>query len=274
MAAAITLPLPVVPDPASPRARQVFLDAVADDVPVRMLLDTGTYRSSVPYRDALADRSQREAADLNGLERHVDQPGGGVFTGVGHHDETLVQLETFRCGALTARGLTVSLQLPGWPHPPMLGMDVLGRHACHFRFTEGVLELDGPAPTDAFLPLPTPSNKTPAVNVQWGETTIDAVWDTGAGITLVDRAWAQAHPEIVTISHEFDTGTDVYGNTGRNPRGRLAPCRIGNVTFPEQDCGVPDLAGLNITMFLGLPLISQTDWYMDFPHRRWSNNSP
>jgi hypothetical protein len=261
VASALTLPLPVVPDPSSPRARQVLLDAVVDGVPVRMLLDTGTYRSSVPYSDALADGLQPDGRpDTN--------------TGVGQHDEKLVQLETLTWGSLTARGLTVSLQSPGWPHPPLLGMDVLGSHACHFRFTESVLELDGTSPSDMFLPLPTPSHKTPVVPVQWGETTVDAVWDTGAGITLVDRTWAEARPEIVTITHEFGTGTDVFGNTGRNPKGRLAPCRIGNVTFPEQDCGVPDLSHLGITMFLGLPLISHADWYMDFPQRRWSNNAP
>ncbi|MEQ7128665.1 aspartyl protease family protein [Actinopolymorpha sp. B11F2] len=260
MTSGLTLPLPVVPDPSSPRARQVLLDAVADDVPIRMLLDTGTYRSSVPHRDALAGRLRPEGPDPN--------------TGAGQHDERLVRLETLQWGSLTARGLTVSLQAPGWPHPPLLGMDVLGPHACHFRFTEGVLELDGPAPTDALLPLPTPSNKSPAVPVHWGNTTVDAVWDTGAGITIVDRTWAESHPEIVTITHEFGTGTDVYGNTGRNPKGRLAPCRIGNVTFPEQDCGVPDLSSLNITMFLGLPLISHADWYMDFPRRHWRNSAP
>jgi hypothetical protein len=244
---------------------------IADEVPVRMLLDTGTYRSSVPYRDALDNRFPPNGPGAVEDARSIDKPGGGVFTDVGKHDETLVQLEALQWGSLTVRGLTVSLQSPGWPHPPLVGMDVLGPHACHFRFREGVLELDGTAPTDAFLPLPTPSDKTPAVPVQWGETIVDGVWDTGAGITIVDRTWAEAHPEIVTITKEFDTGTDVYGNTGRNLKGRLAPCRIGNVTFPEQDCGLPDLSHLGITMFLGLPLISHANWYMDFPQRRWTN---
>lgn len=233
-------------------------------VPIRMLLDTGTYRSSVPYRDELTDRPQGNSRSGTGR---------GVL-GSGNHDEALVQLEALEWGSLTARGLTVNMNPLGWPHPPLLGMDVLGSHACHFRFSEGVLELDGPATSDALLPLPAQSDKTPAVPVQWEGTTIEAVWDTGAGITVVDRTWAEAHPEIVTISHEFGTGTDAYGKTGRNPKGRLAPCRIGHATFPEQDCGLPDLSGLNIDIILGLPLISHANWYMDFPRRRWSNKSP
>jgi hypothetical protein len=261
MGTTLRLPLPVVPDVSDPRARQVLLDVVADGVPVRMLLDTGTFRSSVPYRDALAGRVQRNASS-----------GGGVFSS-GDVSETFVQLGALEWGSLTARDLTVTMDSPGWPHPPLLGMDVLGPHACHFQFDEGSLELDGPAPSEALLPLQTPSNKTPVVPVQWEQTAINAVWDTGAGITLVDQAWAEAHPEIVGIAQEFGTGTDVHGTTSRHPMGRLAPCRIGQATFPEQDCGVLDLSGINIEMILGLPLISHANWYMDFPQQRWSNQN-
>jgi hypothetical protein len=263
MGSGLTLPLPVVRDASDPRACQVLLDAVADGVPIRMLLDTGTDRSSVPHLEAPSDRLQRNVRSGT---------GNGVFSS-GKHDETLVQLDVLEWGSLTARDLTVSMDAPGWPHPPLLGMDVLGSHACHFRFGAGVLELDGEAPSDPLLPLPTPSDKAPAVPVQWEGTTIEAVWDTGAGITVVDRTWGEAHPEIVKTTDEFGTGTDVHGTTSRNLMGRLAPCRIGHATFPEQDCGVLDLSGLGIDMILGLPLISHADWYLDFPQRRWSNKN-
>lgn len=256
------LPLPVLPDTSDPRACQVLLDAVADGVPIRMLLDTGTYRSSVPHRDVPTDGLQQNA-----------RSGSGVF-GSAKVDETLMRLGVLEWGSLTTRDLTVTMDSPGWPHPPLLGMDVLGSHACHFRFGEGVLELDGPAPCEPLLPLPTPSDKTPALPVQWEGITIKAVWDTGAGITLIDHAWAEAHPEIVAIADESGTGTDVHGASNQHPMGRLAPCRIGQVTFPEQDCGVLDLSGINIDMILGLPLISHANWYMDFPRQRWSNRSP
>ncbi len=241
MSTVIRLPLPVIPDPNSSRACQVFADAIVDGIPARMLVDTGTYRSFVPYRDTF-------------------EPS-----------EVLVQ--TLQWGALTARNLTVTMNPPDWPHPSLLGMDVLGSHICDFRFGESILELDRPAPALDLLPLPTPSDRTPAVPVSWASASTTAVWDTGAGITIVNRSWAEAHPDIVRISSESGHGTDITGASGRNPKGRLAPCRIGQVSFPEQDCGVTNSPGMDgIDIILGLPLISNANWYMDFPGRRWTNS--
>src|SRR5215813_1520919 len=91
MSSVIRLPLPVIPDPNDARACQVFADTIVDGVPSRMLLDTGTHRSYVPYRDGL-------------------QPGDA-------------HVEVLEWGGLTARNLTVTMNPPDWPHPPLLGMD-------------------------------------------------------------------------------------------------------------------------------------------------------
>jgi hypothetical protein len=229
MSSVIRLPLPVIPDPNSSRACQVFADTIVDGAPARMLLDTGTSQSYVPYREAL-------------------QPGD-------------VHVETLQWGALIARNLSVTMNAPDWPH------------ICDFRFGDGILELDQSASASDLLPLPTPADRTPAVPVHWGSASTTAVWDTGSGITIVNRSFAEAHPEIVSISAEFGRGTGITGETGRNPKGRLAPCRIGKVLFPEQDCGVTNSLGLDgIDIILGLPLISSANWYMDFPRRRWTNS--
>ena len=241
MSSVIRLPLPVIPDPNSSRACQVFADTIVDGVPARMLLDTGTSRSYVPYRESF-------------------QPGD-------------VHVETLQWGALTARDLSVIMNASDWPHPPLLGMDVLGRHICDFRFGDSILELDQPSQAADLLPLPTPAARTPAVPVHWDSASTTAVWDTGSGITMVNRSFAEANPDIVSISAEFGRGTGITGATGQNPKGRLAPCRIGNVDFPEQDCGVTNSPGLDgIDIILGLPLISSANWYMDFPGRRWTNS--
>lgn len=247
-----SLAIPVVPDPNDSRAVQVFVDVVADGVPVRMLLDTGAFRTAVPFRE--------QAEQLSAPDRDTSSPA-----------EPLIRLRTLQWDSLAVRDLAPSMQAPGWPHPPPLGNDVLGAYRCYFRFSAGVLEVDGPPPpTDELLQLPTAPGSHPRVPVQWDGTTVDALWDTGAGITIVSRAWAEEHPEIVTITSEFGSGTDAYGRSGSNPKGRLAPCRIGNVDFPEQDCGVANHAVARIT--LGLPLISQADWYLDFPAQRWVNS--
>jgi hypothetical protein len=251
MSSVISLPLDALPDPKDSRACQAFADALVDGVPTRMLLDTGTYRSYVPHR-IVAHAVPDDDANTSG--------------------PVLVHVGTVQWGSLIAHDLTVNMNPPDWPHPALLGMDVLGPHSCDFRFSERALEIDGPSRSDAFLTLQTPSNMTPTVPVHWEGASTNAIWDTGAGITIVHRTWAEAHPDIVTITDEFGTGTNITGATGRNPKGRLASCRIGRATFPEQACGVTNSPGLEgIDLIVGLPLISQANWYMDFPERRWTN---
>ena len=72
-------------------------------------------------------------------------------------------------GDQTTRQLLVQLQPPGWPHPALLGMDVLGSHRCTFHFDDPRIELDGPVPAAAeWLPLATDPHRTPTVEVDWG----------------------------------------------------------------------------------------------------------
>lgn len=66
------------------------------------------------------------------------------------------------------------------------------------------------------------------------------------------------------------------GAEASHPWGRLAGCRIGGKEFSEQICAVLDFSDLNATLaspievVLGLYLIWQASWFMDFPGRRWA----
>ena len=261
-----SVPLVILPDPdpTDDYAVQAWVEAVADGVPLRLLVDTGTPRSAFPHVEPFASRVSRVL------------PGGrgvfGVLAG-----EALVTADVVVTGDQTTRQVVVQLQPPGWPHPALLGMDVLGSHRCDFHFDVPRIELDGPAPAEAdWFPLATEPHRTPTVEVDWDHCQSTAIWDTGAGVTLVDQSWAQSHPDIVTIGDEIGRGTDVTGAQASHPWGMLPACRIGGRRFGEQVCGVVDFSVLNATLaspievVVGLPLITQTSWCMDFPGRRWA----
>lgn len=185
--------------------------------------------------------------------------------------------DTLVTGDQVTRNLLIQLQPAGWPHPALLGMDVLGSHRCDFHFDRPRIELDGPLPPNpSWFPLTTDPHRTPTVDVSWGDTRSTAVWDTGAGVTLVDRTWASSHPEVVVIGTASGRGTDVTGAQASHPWGTLAACRIGGREFGGQVCGVVDFSVLNATLaspievVLGLPLITQASWCMDFPGHRWT----
>lgn len=259
-----TIPLTVLPDESDDVALQAWVDVAADGVPLRMLVDTGTTRTAVPHVEPFASRTISPG------------PGGrGVFGATA--TDPLIDLNTLQAGDLVTNSLLVERQPELWVHPPLLGMDVLGSHACLFDFADRTLHLDAePQVTSGWLPLTTEPHRTPTVEVIWAAATLTAVWDTGAGITIVDRAWATAHPEIVTISDAKGVGTDSTGATTDNPQGRMASCRIGGLEFPEQLCGVVDLSALNsgkrsaVQMIIGLPLMVHATWFLDFPRHRWT----
>ncbi|SDS56742.1 Aspartyl protease [Friedmanniella luteola] len=259
------IPLVVLPDPEDESCLQAWTDVVADGVPLRLLLDTGTPRSAVPHVAPFATRA-----------RQTTQGGRGAFA-VAAIEEVLVETDAVRTGDLVTPDLLVQLQPEGWRHPGLLGMDVLGSHRCDFHFDVPRIDLDGGEPPGAaWYPLATAPQSTPTVAVSWDQTSLDALWDTGAGATLVDQSWASRHSEIVSVRPETGRGTDVTGAEANHHWGTLATCRIGQATFAEQRCAVVDLSALNATLeqpvevVLGLPLIVQASWAMDHPRRRWT----
>lgn len=257
------IPLVVQPDPEDESCLHAWIDVIADGVPMRLLLDTGTPRSAVPHVAPFATRPRR-----------ITRAGRGAFGAPGG-DEMLVEANALYTGDLVTPDLMVQLQPEGWRHPGLLGMDVLGSHRCDFRFDVPRIDLDGEErPAVAWYPLTTAPHSTPTIPLNWDQTSLDAMWDTGAGATLVDQSWANRHPDIVSVRPEMGRGTDVTGTEANHHWGTLASCRIGDATFADQKCADIDLSPLNATLarpvevVIGLPLIAQASWCMDYPRHR------
>jgi len=260
MSAMPQVPVTLDPDPNDDRALQCWVDADAAGTKLRLLLDTGSSRSSVPREGSLA------TADLHGTGT-----GRGV-TGDSATDQ-LIRIRSLGVGDLTSGDVLVELQPENWPHPPLLGTHVFEPYACAFRFSKDRIDVgvndhaDGETWGDSW---------TPGVELCWDETSVRAVWDTGAGITIVDQTWAQQQPEAITVSGLQDHGTDSTGRAVAGLRGTLASFAVHGTRFAgDQPCGIVDLSGLNahmsrgpINMFLGLPQIRRVDWLLDFPQRK------
>ena len=260
----VSIPLDVLPDPNDDYAQQAWVSATADGVTLRLLLDTGTYRSSLPFVEPFASRAKRAVTG-----------GRGIF-GV-PIDETTVRVDQLTIGDVITYDLMLQLQPEGCQHPSLLGMDVLGSHRCDFHFAARPrIDLDGKHEDAVWFPLVSDSHHAPTVEVRWGQTTVEAIWDTGAGVTIVDQSWADQHSDIITIRDERGHGTDVTGTEPSHPWGSMSSCQIGGIEFAEQTCGIVDFAAMNanlsspIEVIIGLPLIARATWWMDFPGRRWA----
>jgi hypothetical protein len=166
----------------------------------------------------------------------------------------------------------------------LLGMDVLGRHRCAFRLDAGVVGLGGGDGDDAgddsdggggWHDLIVGRRGHPYVELTWPGTRGLACWDTGAGATVVDRAFWLEHQELFEPIGTSQ-GTDSQGGQMETTLLVMTGPVIGQRTFGPHKAVAVDLSGVNSTLdipmdlILGYPTIRQADWLFDFPDRRWA----
>jgi hypothetical protein len=250
----------IAPDPEEASCADVMVDATIAGRPYRLRLDTGAARTELVTDDYLAF-----------LPAHDRVTSSGVF-GI-QETQDVVTVTGLVIGQLcidSADVVRVS-QAPGRPH--LLGMDVLQRYCCQFRFDSGLLELAGsPAPAAA-MPLHLDNRGHVYVELSWAGVTARACWDSGAAMTVADQDFIAANPQLFTAA---GTSTDSTGATFATPVYQMTGPEIGGIQFGQSPVAAVDLAPMNqgisdpMAMVAGYPLLSQANWLFDLPARRWA----
>lgn len=248
-------------DDGSARA---WIDGAVGDDRVRFLLDTGASRCRVPYVDATA------ALTVHGTDEGVG--AAGVSLG-----EDEVVLPALTIGERVIRDVPATRAAPGATTMPLLGMSALGRSTCEFRLADGIVELHDTPPDRAWLPFAGPPADQPMIEVDIGGVPVRACWDTGAGLSAFDVAFAAAHPELFERRGE-SVGFDSAGVALGVELAQVAAMRAGTAELAASGCVIVDFSPLNarapvpLVAVLGLPVVLQADWWFDGPGRRWSVN--
>jgi hypothetical protein len=260
------LQLIIEPDPDDPGCAAVLAEGTVAGRPYRFVVDTGAARTQLgadEYTSALAAVTQ----DIS----------SGAFGG--QVADPVVTVTDLAIGPLRAATLEVA-RVPGDGPAPrnVLGMDVLGRYACHFRLGAAVLELETAPAARADQDLLVGPRGHPYVDVLWPGVTGRACWDTGAGATLVNRDFWLGHPELFE-EIGVSVGTDSTGARAQTPLLRMAGPVIGHRAFTAHSAFAVDLSGANagleypMDLILGYPTLRQADWLFDFPAKRWALTS-
>lgn len=261
------LPLIIEPDADEPGFAAVLVDATVAGRPYRMVLDTGAARSQLnadEYTLSLTPaRTDTSAAAF-----------GGQVT------DPVVTVTDVAAGPLRVASLDVTRSED--QRGNLLGMDVLGQHRCAFRLDAGVVGLDGDADGGddgdgggAWSDLIVGRRGHPYVELAWPGASGLACWDTGAGATVVDRAFWLEHPELFEPIGTSE-GTDSQGGQLETTLLLMAGPVIGQRAFGAHKAVAVDLSGVNGTLdipmdlILGYPTIRQAEWLFDFPARRWA----
>jgi len=249
------------PDPDDPNCADIMVDAAIGGRPYRLRLDTGAARTQLLADDYLA---QLTALGPDTSAGAFGQP----------HDRDIITIGDLTIGDLPVPPLdVVRVDAPGQQN--LLGMDVLRRHRCEFRFDDDVLVLDGaPAPRTS-LDLQLDDRGHVYIELGWDTLTASACWDSGAGITVVDQAFRLLHPELFSDAGRA-AGTDSTGAQFAATTFTLTGPVIAGIAFPPSKVAVIDLSPLNrelefpMDLIAGYPLLRQASWLFDFPARRWA----
>jgi gag-polyprotein putative aspartyl protease len=256
------VPLIIEPDPDDPDFAAVLVEATVAGRPYRLLLDTGAARSQLD-----ADEYTRALTPVDG------NLSSGAFGG--RVTDPVVTVTDLIAGPLRVPALDVTRSEHGLGN--LLGMDVLGQHRCHFRLDAGILDLETPG-GEARHELLVGRRGHPYVEVNWPGVRGLACWDTGAGATVVNRAFWLEHPGIFEPIGT-SAGTDAHGEQVETPLLLMSGPVIGQRAFGSHKAVAVDLSGVNSTLeypmdlILGYPTIRQADWLFDFPARRWAVTS-
>lgn len=255
----------IQPDAEDADAAEVFVDATVDGHPYRFLLDTGAARSSI----GIDDYTSRFAAG----ER---ESSSGVFAPSSHE---LITVPRIQLGPISRENFTLVREAqPDWHMRNLIGMDLLKDYTLHFLFDQNrvLVNPEEPSPgAAAWYELVMDTRAHPYVEVRLGTVTANAVWDTGAGITIADMRFVQKHHEFFLPAGE-SRGTDATGAQQATPVYTMAPSVIGDTAFsPVRVAGV-DLSAVNATLDIAIDLIAgynlyrQANWWMDFPRSQWA----
>jgi len=259
------IPLIIQPDPDEPEAAELFVEGLLDGMHYCFLLDTGAAKTRVLW--------DLYTSTFESLGQHYSS---GVFAGSSNDVITVPRIEV---GPIAANDFTViraNGDTQGMTH--LIGMDLLQSHRCHFLFDENRLlvdEADQEETEYTFHPLMVDQKFHPYIPLKFGEVTANAVWDTGASITIVDMAYVQAHPDFF---HEVSTstGTDSTGTSMETPMYIMAPALIGDIFFPPHTIAGVDLSQVNamievpMDFILGYSTLRHANWLFDFPRKQWA----
>jgi hypothetical protein len=256
------LRLLIKPDDEEPESAEIYVDGRVGDRAYRFLLDTGAARTSLVVDDYTSSFESGEKSASSGL-----------FASSSDDVITVPRLEV---GPIRRQDFTLVRAFETTPNMRnLIGMDVLKEHCCHFLFEESRVLIDEDDEIDfPMQPLLMDRKFHPYVDVRFGGVTAKAVWDTGAGITIVDMNFLNQHPELFEGAGE-SSGTDSKGATQVTPMFTVAEPMIGGVMFSRHKVAAVDLSQVNAALeipmdfILGYSTLRQANWLFDFPRRQW-----
>jgi hypothetical protein len=101
------------------------------------------------------------------------------------------------------------------------------------------------------------------------------VWDTGAGLTLVNSEFVKRNPKLFKFIQSVDKGTDGTGKPIQMQLYQMKDLKIGSKSFPNTFVVGMDFMPMrevfndDVDFVLGFNVISKANWYLDLNSNTW-----
>ncbi len=260
-----SLKLIVLHDDETQETAEVCVDAQLLGESVRFLLDTGCAKTTLSFSDLTSP-----------LVSHGQKLSSGTL---GRAEDDLVDIPDFKAGPIQGKNLQLSRSQAGRPTKNLLGMDLMKDHCLEFSFSRSeVCKIDGSDKIAkmAINDLSMERGLIPYLHFELDGSIVNTVWDTGAGITVVDSGFIARNPAAFEEAG-FEVGTDSTGTQQKTPMFLMKAIRIGDTDFHSHRVAAVDFSHVNtsaqleikIDIILGYNALKQVDWIFDFPNRKW-----
>ena len=255
-----TIPLIIEIDPEDEQCAMVFVEANVADRPYRFILDTGASRTQVVGDDF-----------IDTLETIGEHRSRGVFA---QSSQRTVLLPDIAIGPLESGTLVASVAPRSESTHSLIGMDLWYRHRLHFLFDRAALVIDETPIGIVSNSLALDESNHMYLEASWPTVTAICVWDSGAGMSIVDEAFWSKNRDLFTTVEE-SVGVDAFGEQRSATTYEVSGMVIGGREFTPHHVAVVDLSAANSTldtpmdMILGYPTLRQNNWYFDVPQRLW-----
>jgi len=254
----------IKPDEDDPEAAELYVDGIIGGKNYRFILDTGSARTCVQFDDYTATFDSIQKSDSS-----------GVFA---ESSDDLITVPYIELGPIFKKKFSLVRLPENSPNTRnLIGMDLLQDYCFHFLFDENrvlVKKLEEIEIKNTLQDLFVGKKFHPYVNIHFGKTQATAVWDTGAGITIVDMNFIKKHSSYFKEVGQ-SIGTDSTGAKMKTPMFIMGKTIIANNEFPPHKVAGVDLSHLNSTtevpmdLILGYNSLSKANWLFDFPNKKW-----
>lgn len=161
----------------------------------------------------------------------------------------------------------------------ILGLDLLSTEAFSIDFEAQILRLNDQSRYDGLNKLTQDSSGHILLPMKVGKEGLlnsAGMFDTGAGLSIVDLAFVERHPDLFTVLSE-NSVVDTHGNKIVTKTVLAHHVKIGELAFTVEYFMAVDLSaakvemGENVDFIIGYNVLKTANWYFNLQDLTWKN---